>query len=123
MSEFRVAKYEGIAMDERWVVRDEGMNHLHCDGSVYHMCPEYWPTREQAQAVLDKHRPHVWKHGDVFRRKSGAVDIYIMLNAGPIVYNLRSKYYRGHPGTAAPDYKVCLADAKFLFNIKDKLDE
>lgn len=68
--------------------------------------------------------PHVWKHGDVFRRKSGVILIYLVVNDGPIVYCIRSEYYFDfdcHPASAAPDLKKCLTDATFLFNIKDKL--
>ena len=108
-----------------WSITDENKNYMHGDGSVFHRCGEYWPTREQAQAVLDKYQPpHVWKHGDVFKRESGTVLIYLIVNKGPVIYSVYSPYhvYPGyHPMVAAPNPEVCLSDATFLFNIKDKL--
>ena len=86
---------------------------LHSDGSVYRTV-EYFPTREQAQAVLDKFQPkHVWKHGDVFETKTGGtIMVYLIVADGPVVYVLD---YSG-PGKGTVDY--CLKDATFLFNIK-----
>ena len=101
------------------VIADATRNTLHSDGNIYYGFPEYFPTREAAQKVLDKFFPkpkHEWKHGDVFRRKSGIVMVYLVTHEmGPVVYLLD---YSG-PGRGTTD--VCLADAKFLFNIKEKL--
>ena len=108
-----------------WSVTDENHDCMHADGSVYHRCGEYWPTKEQAQAVLDKHQPpHVWEHGDVFKRESGAVLIYLVVDAGPVAYCVRPDYHPHpdyHPAVAVPNLKVCLSDATFLFNVEGKL--
>jgi len=97
---------------------EENGNYLHSDGSWFMLCPEWWPTREFAQAVLDKYQPpkpeHVWEHGDVFRRESGTVMVYLVIaDVGPVVYLLT---YAG-PGKGMLD--ICLADATFICNIKD----
>ena len=96
--------------------------YLHSDGRIFARCPEFWPTEEDAEKILDKYYPeskHIWKHGDVFRRESGVCHIYLMLDSSPIACCVRSKYE--HPSVLAPNVNVCLADATFLFNIKDKL--
>ena len=98
---------------------------LHSDGSIL-TTSEYWPTREQAQAVLDEFQPkHVWKHGDVFRwtenKGDGSAMIHLELDEGPVVYTLVPglKYcINYHPAVACPEPIELLADATFLFNIK-----
>ncbi len=101
--------------------RESGTNnYLHGDGSVLSM-REYWPIREQAQAVLDKYQPpHVWKVGDILEYK-GKVYVFILMcnnmqqlvGLGPFgrVGLLGGKYH----------IDVILAGATFLFNINDKL--
>ena len=98
-------------------VVDEQGNFLHGDGSVL-LRGEFWPTKEQAQAVLDKYRPkHVWKHGDVFSNMVSPFWIYLEPNKTeePIVVNLARA---GGGGTA-----VCQLngdDVKFLFNTTEQ---
>lgn len=94
--------------------------YLHCDGRVINVC-EYFESKEAAQKVLDKYYPkpkHKWVHGDVFRRKSGTVMVYLVTgDMGSVVYLLD---YSG-PGKGVID--ICLSDARFLFNIKEKTNE
>ena len=101
-----------------WLIVDGKENHLHSDGMVYHMCPEYFPTGEAAQRVLDKFYPkplHVWEHGDVFKNYAGT-QIYLKPCGGPIVVNLE---HTNSGGT--PEVQLEGNDVKFLFNIKEKL--
>lgn len=96
---------------------DEPSHYLHSDGSIYYGCPECWPTREHAQAVLDKYQPpeHVWKHGDVFKNPGvREPQIYLEHADGPIVCVLEEAGRGGTP-------EIQLSCATFLFNIKDKL--
>ena len=96
---------------------------LHSDGSVWHTV-EYWPTRELAQAVLDKYQPqHVWKHGDVFKsHKNGEAMMYT---------NALGEQDRVFYLCSPPDpYEVITTPVQeyldknmFLFNIKDALDD
>lgn len=97
----------------------DGHGHsLHSDGSVYNTA-EFFPTEEIAQKVLDKFYPkpkHEWEHGDVFKRASGTVMVYLVIHGmGPVVYLL------DYSGPGKGTVNACLADAKFLFNIKEKL--
>ena len=60
-------KFEVKLSQDMWGVQvfkivDDNYNYLHSDGVVY-PCGEYWPTKEQAQAVLDKFR-----HAEKFAR-------------------------------------------------------
>lgn len=107
-----------------YYLKDKDGDFLHSDGQIYHHAAEYWPTRALAQTVLDKYLPpHVWKHGDVFRRSSGTVMVYIVVDDGPIVYCVYPSdnfYPDYHPGSRG-DLNACLLDATFLFNIKEKL--
>lgn len=113
---FEVERYVSSA----YIIPNEKEDFLHSDGSIYGTA-EYFPTKAVAQKVLDKYYPkpkHEWSHGDVFKRKSGAVMVYLVIyGVGPIVYLLD---YSG-PGKGMID--ICLADAKFLFNIKEKINE
>jgi len=124
MSEFRVTSYSNHPRS--YYVEDHNKNFLHSDGRVLRT-REYWPTEEQAQAVLDKYRlepPHVWVHGDVFAQENGDYPkIYIhVIDEEPQVFHFcgltgnrglpalnTAKVYTDWPGTV------------FLFNIKDKL--
>lgn len=67
MSEFRV-RLGSIILDT-YFISDGDRDYMHRDGEVIHDACEYFPTEEQAQAVLDKFRPtpppHVWVDGDV----------------------------------------------------------
>jgi hypothetical protein len=92
---------------------------LHSDGAVYRTI-EYFPTRETAQAVLDKFQPepkHEWKHGDVFRTESGFVMLCLFKNLGEQLYTYcltERNFCEGHDWIEK--------NAKFLFNIKEKID-
>ena len=120
-------KFEVKECDNRWGAQvfkivDDNHNYLHSDGVVY-PCGEYWPTEEQAQAVLDKFQPkHVWKHGDVFKASWGSVLVYIVLDAESLAYCMLGDYSCSreytHPSTVTPNTQVCLDNATFLFNIK-----
>lgn len=91
---------------------------LHSDGSIYDgHCAEWWPTREQAQAVLDKYQPvHVWEHGDVFD-VGGCKMMYLRW------YDHRSGVMHLDTFNTGVHNRVddYLCGATFLFNIKDKL--
>jgi hypothetical protein len=126
MNKFKVKKQE---WGSAWFVVKGGEDYLHSNGDVIPEHCEYWPTEEQAQAVLDKFRPppppHVWKHGDVFRYSSGAIMIYIQLDKGEsLAYCLQSSAYRPrenyHP-SGAGDQSYLFEEVEHLFNIKDKL--
>jgi hypothetical protein len=87
-----------------------------------HVTPEYWPTRELAQAVLDKFQPkpeHVWEHGDVFRGRDGEIEIYMeRLRRKPRVFCLTKRNYcEGHDD----EWALNMIGCEFLFNIKEKL--
>ena len=111
-----------------FAIRDKRTNqYLHSDGAVYdNQYAEWWPTEEQAQAVLDKYPPkHVWVHGDVFRWDESdgywSVMIHLKLADGPVVYCLMDIFRRDanyHPALADPSPEYLLANATFLFNIK-----
>ena len=40
---------------------NENGNYLHSDGNWFKLCPEWWPTRELAQVVLDKYQSETEK--------------------------------------------------------------
>ncbi len=87
---------------------------LHSDGSIL-TTSEYWPTREQAQAVLDKFQPkHVWVNGDVFKNEFGTSMIFLDPLTGKEVRSISSRC----AGTCGLNQLIA---ATFLFNIKDKL--
>jgi len=89
--------------------------YLHSDGRAL-STREFFPSREDAQAVLDKFYPkqeHVWVHGDVFENVAG-IQIYLEPFNGPIVVNLQHTKSSGTPDVQLPD-------SKFLFNIGEKI--
>lgn len=101
--------------------------YLHSDGQSLSTI-EFWPTREHAQAVLDKFYPepkHEWEHGDVFRSNGmdhGQTMVYLhpekrYEKRKPSVVYVSSDTY------AYSEVDVYLIGAKFLFNIKDILKE
>lgn len=106
---------------EFFLIKDSNLDviqYLHSDGNVY-PTPEYWPTREIAQTVLDKYQPkHKWVHGDVFRSGCGHHLLMIYLKIGD-----RSKAFCLHSPISGPSshIDVDLHNAKFLFNIKEKI--
>ena len=92
---------------------------MHRDGEIVHGATEYWPTREQAQAVLDKFQfqpPHVWKRGDVFYY-SNCIMVYWEQADQPRVSYMEDGL------TASCNVTSYLKYATFLFNIKDKLGD
>ena len=95
-----------------------GMSYLHSDGSIYRT-GAYFPTREDAQKVLDKFQPkHVWVHGDVFM--SGCLPMIYFEYAcqkAPQAICLT----RPIAGPALGNMDHRLKTAKFLFNILEKL--
>jgi len=113
MFEIKVA-YERVVY-----ISDVGSRYLHSDGHVFSTV-EYFPTRKRAQAVLDKFYPkpeHVWEHGDVFDNSVGRW-IYLEPAASPMVISLD---YPKDDATQGSTPSIQLNDAKFLFNIKEKI--
>ena len=95
------------------IVNEQG-DFLHSDGTKLPR-GEFWPTKEQAQAVLDRHQPkHVWVHGDVFTVGRYPM-VYIREGSSVYIYHLTPCH------TVTHTLKTYLKDATFLFNIKDKL--
>jgi hypothetical protein len=120
---FEVKRTSNMRGANVFKIVDDNHNYLHSDGAVYN-CGEYWPTREQAQVVLDKYRPlHVWRHGDVFVGMDGEKYMYFRLVQGyprgvPMVFSLDGYIvYRGSKIIPICKY------ATFLFNINDKLGD
>jgi hypothetical protein len=95
---------------------------MHQDGSIVSKCSERWPTREQAQAVLDKYQPkHEWKHGDVFRLNG--LTAYTMMYIDTCTPDdPPSVVYVNDNTRACGPTAEYLAGAMFLFNIKDRLN-
>ena len=108
---------------KNWFIMD-ACGHLHSDGKVLDS-REYWPTEEEAQAVLDKFYPkpkHVWEHGDVFLCE-GCIMIYMnpkYCEHGPQVFYIgtNSGYSDLDASDLAQNY---IKHAKFLYNIKEKI--
>ncbi len=102
-----------------------GDRYLHCDGRILDVC-EYFETKEDAQAVLDKFYPkpeHVWEHGDVFSEEKAGLMIY--MNAkysehGPQVFYIRTDSGYSDLDTNGP-VQSYLEHAKFLYNIREKI--
>jgi len=106
-----------------WYITD-GHGYLHSDGRVF-KTREYFPTKADAQAVLDKFYPkpkHVWEHGDVFLCE-GCIMIYMnpkYCEHGPQVFYIgtNSGYSDLDASDLAQNY---IKHAKFLYNIKEKI--
>jgi len=94
--------------------------YLHSDGQVFDTL-EYWSTKENTQAVMDKFYPkpkHVWKHGDVFM--SGDLSmIYIKYDNGKPAQAICLESPVSGPAFGNMSHR--LNEAKFLFNIKEKI--
>ena len=74
---------------------------------------------EKAQKDLETPPPHVWKHGDIFKTSTNNIMIYLRFTVGSprtvcVVGICGGLVERGH-------FKNVMKDAKFLFNIKEKL--
>jgi len=105
-----------------YFIKNERENYVHSDGSVYETV-EYFPTAAIAQRVLDKFYPtHVWENGDVFL---SGFDRHL-----PLIY---MKYTgTGRPpqvfsldriiGGPALNIERAMDGAKFLFNIREKME-
>lgn len=97
--------------------------YLHCDGRVIGVC-EYFESRKAAQKVLDKFQPkpkHEWKHGDVFEHSG-----YGTATDRTMIYFCNSHRHATYvccDRIAGNSCDVYLKDAKFLFNIKEKINE
>ena len=74
---------------------------------------------EKAQKDLETPPPHEWEHGDIFETRVGCIMVYL-------------KFIYGRPRTVCivgmtgglvehKNFKMALQDAKFLFNIREKL--
>ncbi len=93
-------------------------DYMHRDGEIVRDAVEYWPTEEQAQAVLDKFQPkHVWVHGDVFRNLNYDW-IYLKPAGVPRVMCITCPEGDSDIGSTPG---LQLMNATFLFNIVDKL--
>ena len=67
-------------------------------------------------------KEHVWKHGDVYRRESGSVLIYLVIAGEPLTYFVYSPNHHINPlGTG--DLFTTLSGATFLFNIADQVKD
>ena len=100
-----------------WYIGDSKYNYMHRDGEVL-STREYWPTEEQAQAVLDKFQPkHVWRHGDVFKTWAFTM-MYIHSRTGT-----QQVVYLDSDREPTRWVSGCLNGATFLFNIADKIKE
>ena len=103
-----------------WYIGDSKCNYMHRDGEVL-STREYWPTEEQAQAVLDKFQPkHVWLHGDVFKvsKTWGSIMMYVCPRGEePRVV------YLNYDMVTTCRVSAYLDEATFLFNIADKIKE
>lgn len=114
MSKFKVRKSHGTT----YYISDGDDHYMHSEGRIL-STTEFWPTHEQAQAVLDKFRPkHVWVHGDVFRDTNRTPFICFTYYDGSLkAFCLRGSMIENH----VEHIGVYIKDATFLFNIKDKL--
>lgn len=144
-------KFETKISQNRWGAQvfkiiDDNHNYLHSDGVVY-PCGEYWPTQEQAQAVLDKYRyieksvrlvrsysmgvasflakitpKHVWVEGDIGVNSFGDVVEFTYCTSSrlPQILFLTGDDRGSYKGW---DDSIDPGEATFLFNIKDKLKE
>jgi len=117
MSEFSVKQWRG---NGNYYISDSvrSGNYLHRDGEVVNSAAEYWRTKKEAEAVLEKFYPkHVWKHGDVFTNCGGSEWLYVNIDSNkPFIICLSVRCYGDIDIQMAKKY-----DVKFLFNIKDKL--
>lgn len=107
---------------EHYFIVDAVKNSLHSDGSVYDTL-EYFPTKETAQKILDKYYPkpkHEWKHGDVFKF-TACTDYGTMMYVHPRYDKVASVVYVDRDNKPHSDIEHYLKNAKFLFNIKEKI--
>jgi len=74
---------------------------------------------KKAQKDLETPPPHVWKHGDIFKTRTNNIMVYLKFTTKPpqtvcIVGDCGGLVQRKH-------FNNVLHNAKFLFNIKEKL--
>lgn len=111
-------KQSGIRFVPHYISDGED-NYLHSDGSIYNTT-EYFPTEKIAQAVLNKFQPpHIWKRGDVFMNTLIDVKMIYLVNLykKPCIFYLEDGW---EPTRSVEHY---LKNAKYLFNIKEKINE
>ncbi len=114
MSKFRLRKSHGTTH----YISNGVECYLHSDGSILSCC-EFWPTEEQAQAVLDKFQPkHVWKHGDMFKFETGC-DHGTLIYLEPFDTILPTLEYVDRKCSAHGELDYYLDSATFLFNVND----
>jgi len=109
--------------------------HLHSDGRVYLRAPEFFRERKDAEALLAKYpdpqipKPKLgraWRSGDVFQYPQDDETrrmIYIsgINRQAPAIFCLDELGCdMGHVGLKVDDY---LLDAKFLFNLNDRMGQ
>ena len=103
-------------------ISDGNDNYMHRDGEIVSGACEYWPTKKQAQAVLDKYQPpHVWKDGDVGKTEDGEFIILAHCTRDP------QQHFIVLLGNDAGSYEVwdpCVdpLHTSYLFNIKNVLE-
>lgn len=113
---FKIVKHQ-TKWEKAYYIKNNLGNYMHSDGNVYRT-REYWPTRELAQAVLDKYQPpHVWEHGDVFRTTQGWIMMYHRFFSNPP----QVMCIVGLCDGPSEMMERNLQDATFLFNIREKL--
>ncbi len=73
---------------------------------------------ERRQKDLEKSPEHIWKHGDVFKTNTDVIMMYFkfVTNDPP-----QAICIVGNCGGPALDLDCSLNNAKFLFNIKERL--
>ena len=108
-------------MGGNFYISDGEHHYMHRDGEIVSHAAEYWPTRELAQAVLDKYQPvpkHVWKHGDVFKTLGGSIMMFVKIYDKPA----RVIYLNDDLNTTCKTQEY-LEDATFLSNIMEIMKE
>ncbi len=119
MDKFEVRS--STVFSHNYYISDGHYTYMHRDGEVVRCAREYWPTREQAQAVLDKYQPpHEWVDGDVGVKTNGETIILAHCT------HSSEQHYIVIVGGDTGSYEYwdnCVDSLRttFLFNIKDKL--
>jgi len=73
--------------------------------------------------VLNKYQPeHVWKHGDVFKTRTDLLMIYFKYDAAEEPEQI-AICLQGPIGGPSIHVENSLADATFLFNIKENIGD
>jgi len=96
-----------------YVIADAARNSMHSNGKIYCGCYEYFPTPEDAQAVLDKFQPkHEWKHGDIAITPGGTQRLFIEIKGELRIFNLCGGYEFNFGGDTADKWA---ADFNYVY--------